>query len=216
MSFQTCSKCKTFFRGDGNSPWCLKCKEDMEWGAHKNQSKNVEKPKEKSTEDFGKIQSGEPESLQKEKKTEPRISQQSAKEVGNIILKIENASIEKESNGLVEIRKDKMLTAENTTQETRSIFIRSSTEVVPEETQSQDSSANSIDLSREISHSVNSLNELGKELFSSMKGLRSDLPDKAVRLYDPERVTTAVQCSHQIVSVVKAKLELLKFAKEIK
>ena len=73
-----------------------------------------------------------------------------------------------------------------------------------------------VNLSKELSHSLNSLTNLETELFQTMKGLRSSQPDTAVKLYDPERVQTALECAKQIINSKRMKLDLFKFARELK
>lgn len=85
------------------------------------------------------------------------------------------------------------------------------TELIPQESSLEPF----MNLSKELSHSVNSLTNLETELFQTMKGLRSSQPDITVKLYDPERVQSALECAKQIINSKRMKLDLFKFAKEL-
>lgn len=85
------------------------------------------------------------------------------------------------------------------------------TELIP----SDPSLEASPNLNKELSRSINFLTGLETELFQTMQSLRSQQPDVAVRLYDPERAQTAIECAKQIINSKRMKLDLFKFAKEV-
>lgn len=131
------------------------------------------------------------------------------------IMQIENQKI---SQGMREQRKiekesEKMLESpikEISKQESRELA-STKTELIPQESSLEPF----MNLSKELSHSVNSLTNLETELFQTMKGLRSSQPDTAVKLYDPERVQSALECAKQIINSKRMKLDLFKFTKEL-
>lgn len=112
---------------------------------------------------------------------------------------------EKESEQMLESP-----TKEINKQESKEL-VSTKTELIPPDP-SQDTSPN---LNRELSHSINFLTGLETELFQTMQSLRSQQPDVAVRLYDPERAQTAIECAKQIINSKRMKLDLFKFAKEV-
>lgn len=69
-------------------------------------------------------------------------------------------------------------------------------------------------LKTDILDSMNTLNDLNKELMTSMKRvLKNDVGTMA--LYDTDRVRVASECGKQIVNVMRAKLDFYKFGKDL-
>jgi hypothetical protein len=100
-------------------------------------------------------------------------------------------------------------------QQTKSDFEGSSTEAEkPENSPSQFSTQSEI-LNQEAFQSMSLLTDVATELHDLMKGLRSQQPDLKDRLYDADRVRTAAECGKQIISTMRMKLDIMKFAKEV-
>ena len=69
-------------------------------------------------------------------------------------------------------------------------------------------------LKKDALDSLNTLNDLNKELMTSMKRvLKNDVGTMA--LYDTDRVRVASECGKQIVNVMRAKLDFYKFGKDL-
>jgi hypothetical protein len=188
----------------------------MEWDVPLSSSKKDVEPEERRVESSIKTQFGELLKPQKIKRGGLKILSASEKRPGPDIMPIEK----KETSSVLSMpeptEKRSGPTTENFITPTKSASEDSSMLPVISDNLPEPLADLSVNLNQEVLHSVNSLNDLGQELFSSMKGLRSNQPDTAVKLYDPERVHTAIACANQIVHVARAKLDLLKFAKEIK
>ena len=201
------------------SPWCKKCNEEMDsWDVQQNQSKKENSTNVKNKSDFGtKIPNGEQKSQQEEKRITPQMLKSTESSAEKNIKPQRKKQMQDESNGHKKIENDNSPTKEVTIYETPNDSESLSMQVVEKEIQSYEESTLSYsDLKKELSRSINLLNQSENELFSSMKGLRSSQPETTVKLYDPERVQTAVLCGRSIVESMKTKLELLKFAKELK
>lgn len=200
-----------------DSPWCEKCQKEMnEWVDQPNQSSAESSIQKTKKIDFTqKIQNIELESTQKQSPTISRIEKSDLKKTEPDTTQTKKNETNSEPNGLETIRSANLNTNEITTTKTKSNFTESS--MLPEivGTQLEVFTENSDSLKKEVSRSINLLNQSENELFSSMKGLRSSQPDPIIRLYEPERVQTAVLCGRQIVESMKTKLEMLKFFKEL-
>lgn len=218
-SISTCMKCKISFRNPSNTPWCISCTEDMQWvgpSEPKNKTKNDESNQNSQAGINTKMTpSTELENLQNKKNGTSEREKSFKPDQEIIIIRTEKLGSQQELSGTEIIRKDKMRQTENITKEikrgSKNLSMLPEIAGIP----SEELQENSINLGQEVSHSISSLNASGKELFSLMRGLRSDLPETAVRLYEPDRVQTAVACAHQIVNTMKMKLELLKFHREV-
>lgn len=195
-------------------PWCPKCYEEM------NGCPLTIKKSEKPT--SGNAGIGEcrtPNSQQNtrlsEKLTEKKIEKKSVSAKDLNIIQIKNPKIRQEPREQTKIEKESEKMLENPTLETSPKEYRelanTKTELIPQESSLEPF----MNLSKELSHSVNSLTNLETELFQTMKGLRSSQPDTAVKLYDPERVQSALECAKQIINSKRMKLDLFKFTKEL-
>ena len=188
------------------------------WVEAPNQSKNENSINVKNKSDFGtKIQNGAQEKQPEEKPTTPQTLKSIKPSTEPDTKEPRSKPMQEESNGQSKTENGNSLTKEVTIWPTSTTSENLSMQVVEKEIQSYEASTlNSEDLKKEISQSINLLNQSESELLSSMKGLRSSQPDTAFKLYDPERVQAAVLCGRSIVESMKTKLELLKFAKELK
>lgn len=211
-----CATCKSSFMNISNQPWCDACiAEDEAWEGRQNQSKKEESQIEKRKDDSHSTQSTEKRSQHSEKQTDFKILSAIKQQPEPIIEETKNPKIESEPTEPAEIESTNVNTTENFMPAIKSTSEASS--MLPEivETRQEGLQPNFVDLKTEISLSINLLNQSEGELLASMKGLRSSQPDTAVKLYDPDRVNSAVACGHQIMLSMKAKLDLMKFAKEL-
>lgn len=211
----TCVQCKKSH--NTGSPWCGPCDKELnEWAGPQNQSSDEKLTTAKRKSDSGGMTpSGELKSLNAgELITKPTPKNIENKIVKNITLTKKN-EINSEPNGAAEIGSDSLNTNEPITERMPTVSESSSMTPAIVETQAGVYTESFSDLKKEISLSINLLNQSEQELFDSMKGLRASQPETTIRLYDPERVQTAVLCGRQIVESMKTKLELLKFSKKL-
>jgi hypothetical protein len=185
------------------------------WDAPSSQSSNEKSTNEKNSEDSGVIPNGALKNKPETKHAELETLSKSESVIENATMQTEKSESSNALNGLETIGRSSVNTIESTTAKTKSISVKSSIRPATVETQSEGLLPISVDLNKEICHSMNSLNQLEGELFESMKGLRSQQADVAARLYDPERTQTAISCGQQIVNAMRTKLDLMKFAKEL-
>lgn len=66
-----------------------------------------------------------------------------------------------------------------------------------------------------LSQSMSLIDDTGKHLLDLMKGVTGHLDAEKVTTYDPVRVTAACNCANNLYQMMKAKIELIKLAKEI-
>lgn len=220
MMKTVCKMCGEAYNDKLNlSPWCKKCNEEMDsWADPKSQSQSESSIQEKSKNVSGeKIQSGELKNKLSGESDTPKTLNATKRKAEPDTQKTRSETMPDEQNGAKKTESDSLQVNEVTTQQTRKDLEKLSMLPVERETQSLEVYTPSlIDLKKEVSQSINLLNQSEAELFESMKGLRSSQPDTAIKLYDPERVQTAVLCGRSIVDSMKTKLEILKFAKELK
>lgn len=216
MMTSKCQTCGKTYINSHVSPWCKECNEEMNSWVDPQSQSNVEKPTiEKKRSDFGeKIQGLGLKFPNEEKLTTPQMPKDTEKLTAPDTMPIKNNEMHSVQPGHEKIRSDSLNTKELTTVKTPNTLERSSmnqeTNVIPLE----DFTAKSQNLITEASQSINLLSLSENELFNSMKGLRHSQPDTAVKLYDPDRVQTAVLCGRQIAESMKTKLELMKFIKD--
>jgi len=80
--------------------------------------------------------------------------------------------------------------------------------------QLQDSQSLSENLKLDVLSSLNILTDLSKQLLTSMKRVTEN-DSNTVRLFDPERVRAQAECGRQVVSAMRAKLDIFKFGKDV-
>lgn len=220
MSFSTCIQCKKS-HADANSPWCIPCNAELnewtdKWEGRPNQSKDEKLTTAKRNEDSGPtILNGEPRSVRDAKPITIKIQKAPEPGAASSTTQTKKNEINSGPSGRAEIRSASLNTNETTTERMPIVSENSSMLPAISETQAEAYSENSKNLNEEIYRSINLLSRSEQELFDSMKGLRAHQPETTIRLYDPERVQTAVMCGRQIVDSMKAKLELIKFSNKL-
>lgn len=137
----------------------------------------------------------------------------------SIITSTKQNVTKKENNANNETQKPQMPISENIMLETKNNAEKLSTKERPDETPQEGSLLLSDNLNAESFHSMKLLDSTANELFSLMKGLNKNLPtndDGPVMLHDVDRVRVAAECGKQIISTMRMKLDVLKFAKELR
>lgn len=211
-----CVQCKKQFSNHANEPWCDPCKKESdEWDARLSRSKSETESAPKNLESNTKTQPSPQEKPPKQKREEKQTPKSTDPAQEQDTMPTPQPLTLVEPTIVDDTERNKMQSRELTIMQTKSASENSSMQEKIGETLPVVSMGSSDSLNQELSRSISLLNKSEDELFASMKGLRADLPETTVRLYDPDRVQTAVLCGRQIVESMKTKLELMKFAKEV-
>jgi len=198
------------------SPMCDECTGGESWAAVPKVSNEEKSEPAKEPASFtNSIPSTELRKLLKTSNEEIKTESPKTPSQRNDIMQTERSESNSDRSGVTTIAIVKTPVTGLTTKRMQSDSAPSSIPEKIEETLPVDLSPSSVDLNREISHSINSLNQLETESFALMKGLRDNHLETVAKAFDPDRVNAAVNCGNQIVMAMKMKLDLMKFSKEV-
>lgn len=208
-----CIQCRISLGTDPKSPWCERC--DDSWEDQPKGSSEEDNKTEKGQKEGMQTQNLEQGNLPNKNNTVTKTLKSSEQDQQKTTTKTEKSESSNEWNGHIETKSANLPISENITPKTGSDYskqlsLKEISEIQPEDSQNLFSG-----LKEETFRSMNFLTSLESELFKSMQNLRHQQPDTTVRLNDPDRAYVGIQLAQQIVVTMRAKLDLMKFARKL-
>lgn len=198
---------------ESSNEWKQKPKPKIKFGAHQKASKEEKSNSEKS---IDQTQKSKKDSLSPSALDEQLILKKKKSETEKSILPGSKPISNESAGGPVKTESMSENTEEvitkPTNQESSNLPTKDEGGAIPLMAYSEHSRA----LYEETLRSVTLLNGTETHLFALMQSCNSKELDPTIRLADPERVKAAAECGKQIISSMRMKLDILKFAKHVK